>query len=188
MSALLAYRDDGLLAQLLGRRTQPVRPSLLLLVALVPLAAAIAADADSIAVVAAVFAWLILLGGLSRGGPLESDRFNWAVPALLRAGEYAALIWLHPAAAVALLVPLAFRHYDIVYRLRYQRRTPPEWGGGWDGRLVIGWALLALDLLPEGFYVLGGILGVLFVAESVASWRSHDTHDDFEEAEEEFPD
>ena len=38
---------------------------------------------------------------------------------------------------------------------------------------MIGLALYALDLLPGGFYVLGGILGVLFVAESVASWRSH---------------
>ena len=188
MSALMAYRDDGLLAQLLGRRANPLPPSVAVLLGIVPLAAAIALGEDSEAVTAAVFAWLIILGGVSRGGPLERDRFNWAVPALLRAGEYAALIWMHPAAALAVLVPLAFRHYDIVYRLRYQRRAPPEWGGGWDGRLLVGWALLALDALPGGFYALGGILGVLFVAESVASWRSHDTHDDFEEAEEEFPD
>jgi hypothetical protein len=173
MSALLAYRDDGLLAQLLGRKN-PVPPSLLTLVALLPLAVAIAANEDSTAVVGAVFAWMIVVGGVSRGGSLESDRFNWAVPALLRIGEYAALVWLHPAAALAVLLPLAYRHYDLVYRLRYQRRTPPEWGGGWDGRLLVGWALLALDALPEGFYVLGGILGALFVAESVASWLSND--------------
>jgi hypothetical protein len=39
---------------------------------------------------------------------------------------------------------------------------------------VIAWILLAANALPEGFYVLGGILGALFVAESVASWRSDD--------------
>lgn len=173
MRTLLAYRDDGLLAQLLGR-ANPVAPSLLTLLAIAPLGAAIALGEDSTAAVGAVFAWMILFGALSRGGPLERDRFNWAVPPLLRIGEYAALVWLHPAAALAVLIPLAYRHYDLVYRLRYQRRTPPEWGGGWDGRLLVGWALLALDALPEGFYVLGGILGALFVAESVASWLSND--------------
>jgi hypothetical protein len=169
MSALLAYRDDGLIAQLIGRRRHGVPPSLLALLAVAVLAAGIALD------VTPILAGVVLLGALSRGGPLERDRFNWAVPALLRVAEYGALIWLSPMGSLALLIPLAFRHYDIVYRLRYQRRTPPEWGGGWDGRLVIGWALQALDLLPGGFYVLGGILGVLFVAESVASWRSLDT-------------
>lgn len=175
MSALLAYRDDGVLAHLLGRRAHGIAPSLLVVVGILPLAAAIALADNDTAVAGGVLAWLVVLGGLSRGGPLERDRFNWAVPALLRAAEYAALVWLAPAAALALLVPLAFRHYDIVYRLRYQRAAPREWGGGWDGRLVLAWALLAAGALPGGFYALGGILGALFVAESVASWLHHDS-------------
>jgi hypothetical protein len=114
---------------------------------------------------------LVVLGGASRGGDLERDRFRWAVAPLLRAGEYAALIWLGPAAGFCVLLALAVHHYDIVYRLRYQGRTPPEGlGGGWELRLVIAWILLVADALPDGFYVLGGILGALFVAESVASW------------------
>lgn len=181
MSALLAYRDDGVLAHLLGRRTHGIAPSLLVLLGILPLAAAIALTDGGSVIAAAVFAWLVVVGGLSRGGPLERDRFNWAVPALLRVAEYAALVWLAPAAALALLVPLAFRHYDIVYRLRYQRRAPPEWGGGWDGRLVLAWALLAAGALPGGFYALGGILGALFVAESVASWLHHDSDEPLED-------
>lgn len=171
MSTLLAYRDDGPLARLLGRPHR-LAPSLLVLAGLAPLAAAIALGEDGTAASAAVIGWLVALGGLSRGGPLERDRFNWAVPALLRTGEYVALIWLAPAAALALLIPLAYRHYDTVYAIRYRGGPPRTPSGGWDGRLAIAVALDALHALPEGFYVLGGILGALFVAESVASWLS----------------
>ena len=173
MRALLEYRDDGPLAKLLGR-ANPLPPSLLAALAVVPLGIVIALGEGGEGVVAAVFAWFVLLGALSRGGPLERDRFNWAVPALLRAGEYAALIWLSPVGALAMLIPLAYRHYDLVYALRYRGGPPKIPSGGWDGRLVIAWVLLAANALPEGFYVLGGILGALFVAESVASWRSDD--------------
>jgi len=175
MSALLTYRDDGPLARLLGSRRHAIPPSLLTLVAIVPLTAVIIGGEGSKGIAAAVLGWLIVLGGLSRGGPLERDRFNWAVPALLRAGEYAALIWLCPPAALAVLIPIAVRHYDAVYALRYRGGPPTMPSGGWDGRLAIAWILLAADALPEGFYALGGILGVLFVAECVASWLHHDS-------------
>ena len=59
------------------------------------------------------------------------DQTRWAEPALLRAIEYAGLIWIaalagesRVPAAFALLAALAFRHYDLVYRLR-QRGTAP---------------------------------------------------------------
>jgi hypothetical protein len=174
MTTLLTYRDDGPLAKRFGR-PNPLAPSLLTLVALVPLAVAIGAGEHSKGVAAAVLAWFVALGGLAGGGPLERDRLNWAVPPLLRAGEYAALIWLWPPAALAVLIPLAFRHYDVVYALRYRGGPPTAPTGGWDGRLVLAWILLAADALPEGFYALGGILGVLFVAECVASWLNHDS-------------
>jgi hypothetical protein len=59
--------------------------------------------------------------------------------------------------------------------MRYRGGAPAAPTGGWDGRLVVAWILLAADALPEGFYALGGILGVLFVAECVASWLNHDS-------------
>lgn len=174
-----ALRDDGPLARAIGALRTRLPASLLVALGLAPLAIAIALGERGEAVVAAAFAWLILLGGLSRGGEVDRDRFRWTVPPLLRAGEYAALIWLAPAAALAVLVPLAFRHYDLVYRPRYQRgRAPADLGGGWDGRLVLAWALLALGALPEGLYVLGGILGALFAADAVASWLHHDPEGD----------
>lgn len=173
MTSLLLYREDGPLARALGR-TNPLPPSLLLVLAVLPLAIAIAAGERSDGVVAAVLGWFVALGGFSRGGDLERDRFRWTVPPLLRAGEYAAIVWLAPAAGLALLVVLAFHHYDIVYRLRYHPPAPPLLGGGWDTRLIAAWVLLVAGALPEGFYAAAGILGALFVAECVASWRKYD--------------
>jgi hypothetical protein len=182
VSLLADYRDDGAPARLLAPLGRAPAPSLLAALAVVPVLGVLAATgaSHSRGLLAGVVAWLVVLGGASRGGALERDRFRWAVPPLLRAGEYATLLWLGAAChriapAFALLVVLAFRHYDLVYRPRYQRRGPAPGVGtaalGWDGRLILGWLLLAGDVLPAGFYVLSGILGALFVAESVASWR-----------------
>lgn len=186
MSTLDVYRDDGPLASLLAPFGRAFAPSALATLAVIPLFVAIAVEGGgaSDGLIAAVFGWLVLLGGASRGGALERDRFRWAVPPLLRAGEYAGLVWLAPAAAFGLLLALAFRHYDLVYRLRFQgppTGTPPDWlgtvAGGWEGRLVAGWVLLAAGGLPEGFYALAAILGALFVTECVASWRRFSTAD-----------
>lgn len=182
MSLLEDYRDDGAAARALAPLGRAVPPSLLAVLAVAPVLGVLAATgaSHSRALLAGVVAWFVLLGGASRGGGLERDRFRWAVPPLLRAGEYATLLWLGAAghalaSAFALMVVLAFRHYDLVYRPRYQRRGPAPGVGaaalGWEGRLLAGWLLLVLGALPAGFYVAGGILGALFVAESVASWR-----------------
>jgi len=182
MSLLEDYRDDGFAARQLAPLGRSLPPSLAAALAVVPALAVLAATSasSSRALLAGVVVWLVLLGGASRGGALERDRFRWAVPPLLRTGEYATLLWLaaacgRPAPAFALLVVLAFRHYDLVYRPRYQRRGPAPGVGaaalGWDGRLVVAWVLLAAGVLPAGLYAAAGILGALFVAESVASWR-----------------
>lgn len=168
MRTLLVYREDGPLARWLGSRAHRVAPSLLTLAAVLPLGVAIAAGRRSDAVVAAVLVWFAVAGGLARGGP--QDRFGWAVPALLRAGEYAALIWLAPAAGVALSIVLAVHHYDLVYRLRYRPPAPERLAGGWDTRVLVALVLALAGAAETGFYAGAGILGALFVAESVASW------------------
>ena len=178
------YRDDGPLAQALGALGGLVRVPPFLLVGagvagLIALAAA-SGDAASDATVAAGVAWMVLLGGLSSGRP-HADRFAWSVPGLLRVGEYGGLIWIAAnaggsgsAAAFALIAALAFRHYDLVYRPRYQGVAPPAWlqlaAGGWEGRLVLSVALLAAGALPAAMFVLAGALGAAFVTECALSW------------------
>jgi hypothetical protein len=183
-TVLEQYRDDGAFAQALraGGRLVKVPPFLLVGagVAGVLAVAAVAGDGASNVVVGAAITWLILAAGISSGRP-HTDRFAWSVPGLLRVGEYGGLVWIAanagdsgPAAAFALIAALAFRHYDLVYRPRYQGVAPPAWlqtvGGGWDGRLVLAFGLLAVDALPAGMFILAGALGATFVAECVMSW------------------
>ena len=182
--ALERYRDDGPIARVLGAlgRALPVPPVLLVGAGLAGLVALAATQGDgaSDALVAATLAWVVVLGGLSSGRP-HTDRFAWAVPGFLRLCEYGGLLWVAAnagdsshAAAFALIAALVFHHYDLVYRPRFQGVAPPTWwnfaAGGWDGRLVLAWVLLAAGALPAGMFILAGLLGVGFAVECGLSW------------------
>jgi hypothetical protein len=179
------YRDDGPLALLLGRAPRPPVPATALVLAgVLGLLAvvAIAGDDASWPLAGATVAWVVVLAGVTAGHPLR-DRLRWTVPPALRVAEYAGLLWIAalagPAAvpaAFALLCAITFRHYDLVYRLRHRGVTPPAWlnraAGGWDGRLLAGFALAAAAAVPAGFYVAAALLGVVFVGESIAGWQT----------------
>jgi hypothetical protein len=182
-----AYRDDGPLARALGRaagRALPLAAAGALALAALPLLAVAALGGGDVSdpVAGAVLAWAIVLGGAS-SGRAASRRRRWMEPPLLRTIEFAGLIWLaalagsaaYPA-AFALLAALAFRHYDIVYRLRHLGTGPATWvsglAGGWEGRLIVAYLLLLAGALRTGMFVAAGVLAVSFVAESVAGWRS----------------
>lgn len=182
--ALMRYRDDGPISQALGRigRALPMPPAVIVAAGVAGLVALAAAEGDgaSDGLVAAGIGWMVLTGGLSSARP-HTDRFAWAVPGFLRIGEYGGLVWIAAcagdpshAAAFALLAALAFRHYDLVYRPRFQGVAPPAWwnivAGGWDGRLVLAWVLLATGAMPAGMFILAGVLGVAFAVECGLSW------------------
>jgi hypothetical protein len=182
------YRDDGPLARALGAtlgRAIPLPPLPLILAGLLPLlaVAALGGGDVSLPAAAAVVAWAVLAVGASRGRP-AAERSRWAQPPLVRATEYTALIWIAalegPAAypaAFALLAALTFRHYDLAYRPRQLGTEPAPWinalSGGWDGRLVAGFVLLAAGALPAGYFVAAAVLGAAFVAECAAAWLIH---------------
>ena len=182
------YRDDGALARFLGSTAGGLIPLPPLLLALVGTAGVLAAaviegDAAGNGTVAAAIAWLVAWVGVSSGRP-HTDRFAWALPGVVRIGEYGSLIWIGAtvgesasAGAFALIAALALRHYDLVYRSRFQGRPPAAWldlvAGGWDGRLVLVTVLLAAGTLPEALFVIAGVLGLVFVSECVVSWARH---------------
>jgi hypothetical protein len=135
-------------------------------------------------VAAALVAWLVLLGGASSGRPLR-DRLRWTVPPALRVAEYGGLLWVAAVAggsavpaAFALLCAITYRHYDTVYRLRQRGETTPRWldqaAGGWDGRLLVGYALAAAGAVPAGFYAAAALLGIVLLGETLASWLSYE--------------
>jgi Family of unknown function (DUF5941) len=184
---LSAYRDDGPLARLLGAvagGAVALPPAVLVAAGAVPLFIVIAVDGDhaSTLVAGVTVAWAVVTAGVSSGRP-HTDRFAWAVPALLRLVEYGTLLWIAaifggaaPPAAFALLAVVALRRYDAVYRLRLQGVPPPrrvdDLAGGWDGRMIAGWVLLAVGAVPAGFYAIAAFAALLFVSESVISWRA----------------
>ena len=183
---LSLFRDDGPLARAIASVLRPlgaVPQPLAIVVAAAPMFVAIAVKGSSAShtLVGLTLAWLVVIAGASAGRE-PTDRFRWAVPGLIRAGEYTAILWIgaeggekSEPAAFALICVLAFRHYDLVYRLRHQGVAPPRWIGnlalGWDGRLVLGYILLVADALPAGFYIAAGLFATAFVAESIAGWR-----------------
>jgi hypothetical protein len=179
------YRDDGPLARALGAllgRALPVPGPLLILLGLLGLLAAVVFGGPdtSLGVTGVVLAWVVLTLGISSGSAPRA-RIRWAEPPLMRATEYTALIWFaalegadaYPA-AFALLAVLAFRHYDLVYRLRHRGVVPARWvsalSGGWDLRLVAAYVALVAGALPEAYFVAAGVFGVAFVAEAAYGW------------------
>ncbi len=178
---LQAYRDDGPLARAVGARAVPL-PSLLLTVfAAGAVAVGLAADGSAIGAWSVLGISLFLVLGMLGGAGRPNPRVQWLVPPLLRAGEYGIVAVLtlraDPAAlwlAYTLLAVVAFHQYDIVYRLRHQRKAPSELvtllGGGWDGRtLIVSVAALSGALGPV-LAIMATWCGVLFVSESMRSW------------------
>jgi hypothetical protein len=182
-SPIALFRDDGPLARALGRalgRFLRVPAAAVALAGLVPLIAVAAVGDASRPVAGAAVTWAIIAGGAS-SGVAPGGRVAWAGPPLVRVTEYLGLVVvasLHGAsaypAAYAVLAVLTFRHYDLVYRLRYRGVTPAPWvtalSLGWDGRLVLAFVLLVAGALPAGYFVLAAVLGVAFVGEAVYGW------------------
>jgi hypothetical protein len=187
VTTLDAYADAGPLARL-ADRAEP-RPGgqafgLTVLGAVPLVVALVLLDADLfdrlllfagvlVFAVAASLGWAGSLGG----------RYDWLVPALLRAVEYGVVIRVTAVlvpdalpAAFAFCAALAYHHYDVVNRVRQTGAPPATWvsyaGGGFDLRLV-AFAVLALagaGALATGLWVLAALLAAVFVTESVTTW------------------
>jgi uncharacterized protein DUF5941 len=178
-----------------GRATGVVELALVL-VAAVPLLAVIAVGGADVSdpVAGAAVAWAVLCGGVSTGF-MAHHRLRWALLPVLRSTEYAAVLWLavlagssSRPAAFALLAAVAFRQYDLVYRMRLRGTGSAPWVSalslGWDGRLIGAWLLLALGALPAGFYVAAAVFGIAFVGEAVSGWMASDRPLAYEDDEE----
>jgi hypothetical protein len=185
MTALQAYRDDGRVAEWVGRAVGGairIDAALLTVLGAIPLAAVLAAADRPLRTYALIpaTAALVLLGGVGSRDP-SAGALAWAIPPLLRTFEYGFLIALTRLAdpdamplCFALLVVLAFHHYDTIYRLRHQRVAPAARvraaGGGWDGRLLVAAALVPLEAVGVGLAVGTAALAVAYVGECVSSW------------------
>jgi hypothetical protein len=185
-ATLNAFRDDGPVARALGTlvRSVPVPAATFSILALAVLVGGIVVgggDDASTGTAIAVVVGALALNGLASGPP-QRGRLAWMSPFSVRVVEYASVVWLASVAgsdalpaAFAQLGATAFRHYDIVYRLRHQGAAPPAWLSlalGWDVRVLVACLLVALDAVPTGMFVFAAVLGAVFVTESVRSWMT----------------
>ena len=176
------YRDDGPFELLgwLGRGFGLGSLPLTLLAAVpVVVALAIARQSGHAVVVGLALLWFVLLAGAGAGLRL-GGRFDWAVPALLRAVEYAVVIRLAElrgdgVAAFAFLAAVVYHHYDIVYRVHTMHGESPRWravaAGGWPGRLALVYVLDTAGGFHLGLYFAAVVIGAIALAGSAWSWR-----------------
>jgi hypothetical protein len=181
-AGLRRYRDDGP-AALLGALGSGLPTSAVALTALAvaPLAVVLVvmrAHGHAPALGLAL-AWFATLGGVAAGRP-HVGRLDWAVPAILRAAEYAVVLRLASlrgagAAAFAFLAAVVYHHYDIVYRVNLVRVDPPWWRelafGGWIGRMALVFVLDTLGGFRIGLYVAAAVVGAVALAGSARAWR-----------------
>lgn len=184
-SPIRRYRDDGPLAGLLGRALAASPPRGPVVVVGTVLGAAwplVALAWAGPGWVAAGAVWFVLLAGLVAGRS-PRGRLDWIAPPLLRLVEYAVVAAMGLAYGVAawlvfaLLGALAFHHYDTVYRVRQRgalaSRRLSYAGLGWDLRLYLMVYAMAFGVMAPVYTALAAWLWLLFVGESVLSWRRH---------------
>lgn len=176
------YRDDGPFA-LLARRADGLGLGALALTVMaagpVVVVLATARESDHATVVGLALLWFALLAGAAAGRP-HAGRFDWAVPAVLRAVEYAVVIRLAALrgdglAAFVFLAAVVYHHYDIVYRVHTAQTDLPRWralaAGGWPGRLALVYVLDTVGGFELGLYTAAGVIGLAAVAGSGLAWR-----------------
>ena len=181
--AMASYRDDGVIAQALGRVVAGQLPPLLPAIAGVTVTVALAAAGlhyGGIIAIAPVAA--MLLAGLGRAHP-HDGRLDWLVPPLLEAGEYIYLAAVGVSAGVprpiifALLAAIAAHHYDVGCRARLGHSiAPPPWavraGLGWEGRMLVAALGAMLGIAPFAYVALSAYVWIFFSWESLTSWLS----------------
>ncbi|MFC4005758.1 DUF5941 domain-containing protein [Nonomuraea purpurea] len=177
---LLAYRDDGPLANVLagklGKGLPPVPATLVALLAVIALTVAGLLQPGPILLVPVLIVLVLVLPTAPRD---HLGRFDWLTPPLLRGAEFFTMIAIGLAAEApkwllfVLVYVVGYHTYDTVYRTR-QSIWPPAWvfhaGLGWELRLLIIGGGAALGVLTPVLAVLTAYLFVLFAVESVTSW------------------
>jgi hypothetical protein len=179
--ALQAYRDDGPLATVLSRAGRQPAPLAATVAAGVVLTLGLAVDGATVGLLSiAGAAAAVVLAAVGQGR--AASRVAWLIPALLRALEYATILYLGwraggaaPPAVFALLGAVAFHQYDVDHRLRTRGVPPPRTVGqvglGWDGRLLLLSVAAALDAVPLVAVAVAVVIAGVSLAENALVWR-----------------
>lgn len=177
--------DLGPVARVVGRLG--TMPAVVGLVAagVLCVAALVGGLQQQILVVLVIAVPVVLIIGASCRPPVH-DPLGWQLPAVLWLAE-ALVVWAAASCALPAgsrgsayvwLVVVAYHRYDVMYRLRETGTGSAGWlalaGLGTDGRILL--VLLVTTFAPGrlGLVLWAGaaVLGVLYVVESLAAWRT----------------
>jgi phosphatidylglycerophosphate synthase len=180
---LEAYCDDGVASRLVRRGPRWLGPPLVrVTAAAVPwlVVLGLVGRPDHRWPLAPALAWLLVWGGALRIAVPLSSRYDFLVPSLVFVAESVGVLRLSAiaddhdlAAGFALLVVVVLRRYDLVYRHATGRPTRPAelFGGGWQIRLLVAYALAVGGVVVPGEYVVAGFLAALLASALTAAWQ-----------------
>jgi hypothetical protein len=179
---LVASRDDGPLASRIGAVVQGQLPPLLPAIAGITVTAMLAAlglhNVPGVLLLAPAVA--MLLAALGADSP-HTGRFDWLVPPLLQAGQYAYLTAVAfaanvPAPAIYVLIAaIALHHLDVLSRERDKSAPSPgstAAGLGWEGRMLVVGIGGMLGFATFVCIALTGYLWALFGWDSLTGWAA----------------
>ena len=133
---------------------------------------------------AVVAGYLVALGLYALAyGPGPRGRLGWMAPSMARTTEMSAVLvvgWfsvdVDPVAVFALLAASAWRHYDVIYRIRNQQVLPDRtaWVAllGTEGRILVAIGLL-LAVGTGAWLWFAVYIAVVAVGDSLWSWFGH---------------
>lgn len=193
-SGVLGYRGDGPLSVWIGGfvagRLPPMPPLIVGLLVTCVLAWLGLGNLPGILVLTPAEA--MLLAALGCWHPHDRAR-DWAVPALIQAGEYVFLAAVGFAGRVpapvtfALIAAVIIRHFDLAYRARDQ--VSPDWfirktgrapaipgadwrGLGWEGRMIVAGIAAAAGVVPYAYPVFAVYLWLMLLWDALNGWAA----------------
>lgn len=186
---LAAYRDDGLGGAAIA--ALPAIPGSALAFAVIGatpwfVLLGMTARTEHRGLIAAALAWLIVWGTAS-GQVARPARLDFLVPPLLFVAAAVGILRLAAissdhdvAAGFAVVLVIAMRLYDLVYRdVTGPATTRLELiSGGWAPRLLVAYAMSAGSVVDPGFYVVAGALGAILCAHLMEAWQTPGTPPD----------
>lgn len=176
---IAACRDDGPVALALGSfvmdRIPPLVPLTVSLLVTGMLVGLGLGNLPGVLIVVPIVA--MLLAALGSRHPHDQPH-DWLVPPALLAGEFlylAALAFARGVAApvtFALLMAVVLRHFEVACKARIWPAydTSDRAGLGWDGRLLAVGAFAIFGIVPAGYVLLAGYLGLLLTRDFLVGW------------------
>jgi Family of unknown function (DUF5941) len=169
--AIVACRDDGLIATEIGRSVRgqlvPLPPALTGVAAVAVLAVLGLRNLPGFLLLAPVVAMLLAAVGSSHP---HAGRLDWVVPVLLQAGQFGYIAAIGVATGVPAPLIFAACALTALHYAHLAGHAANDSAVGWEGRMIAAGLGAALGMATFAYLLLAAYLGVLICREFMTSW------------------